>query len=314
MYGTVDTGYSTMGQAWPNLEWKWDIGGNHGGSTGLDPRHLKTGVRYSMDTLNTNPVDLLVVERGHILQLPSRGSGKGVPPEPRWRVMIRGTEGGKQPKLILESWSGQAGLWPGGPTAKSEHVLWDAIGYSSRYRTLGATQVGGAILQERLLVARVKVEWAETWAWSELGPNAPSQPMSNLLDPQGLVPYQEWRTNLPAHVSHCADPLVEPMPWSPWQVKGGWIHVDRKGYRQILPYEIGRGLGILKPLVELIKKPSLQAHSKPIAAWKESWHITQDNKYFSLGVCVHFNCRPWTGAARTSWYHNRRVSGGGPAR
>jgi hypothetical protein len=98
--------------------------------------------------------------------------------------------------------------------------------------------VGGAIIQARLVVARVRYEWSHLWIWNpqESETDLP-RPMSNLLTPSGLLkPYQyvDGRHGDP----HA---LTGPMPG----FFGAYIKTDR-GVRRVLPEETGRGLGIPK--------------------------------------------------------------------
>jgi hypothetical protein len=98
--------------------------------------------------------------------------------------------------------------------------------------------VGGAIVQVQLMVARVKYEWSHLWIWNPQENKADlPRPMSNLLIPPGLVKpyhYVEGRRGDP----HA---LTDPMTGS----VGAHIKTER-GVRRVLPEETGRGLGIPK--------------------------------------------------------------------
>jgi hypothetical protein len=110
--------------------------------------------------------------------------------------------------------------------------------YVSRYKRVSATDVGGAITQSRLLVARVKHEWSHLWMWSteETETDTP-RPMSNLLTPPGLIRAHQF-----VHGRH-GDPIAQfdPMP----SHLGACINTER-GTRRLMPEESGRGLGTPK--------------------------------------------------------------------
>jgi hypothetical protein len=63
------------------------------------------------------------------------------------------------------------------------------MGFITRCQLINAIEVGGAIQQERLIVARVHVFWEYLWTWDQIEAGQEVlQPMSNLLTPPGLVP------------------------------------------------------------------------------------------------------------------------------
>ncbi len=76
---------------------------------------------------------------------------------------------------------------------KGHTSIWEELGYTTRCRTVQATDVGGAIQQEKLITARVQQEWGHAWKWDpeEAQPDL-IRPMSNLLTPPGLVPYKAY--------------------------------------------------------------------------------------------------------------------------
>jgi hypothetical protein len=108
----------------------------------------------------------------------------------------------------------------------------------SRYKRINATNVGGAINQSRLLVARVKREWSHLWVWGteETEIDIP-RPMSNLLIPPGLVGSHKYVSG------RSGDPIaiVHPVP----SVMGAYIKTER-GTRRLMPEETSRGLGVPK--------------------------------------------------------------------
>jgi hypothetical protein len=99
-----------------------------------------------------------------------------------------------------------------------------------RCRVINAVEVGGAINQERLLVARVHAFWNHLWTWGDLEAGEEvTRPMSNLLTPPGLVP-----RHLYDHRSQrvVPDAQVDPMPC----YIGAWIQTE-KGVRRLMPEE-----------------------------------------------------------------------------
>ena len=76
---------------------------------------------------------------------------------------------------------------------KGRTTVWEQLGYTTGCRTVQATDIGGAIRQEKLVMALVQREWNHAWKWGpqELQPDL-SRPMSNLLTPPGLVPYKAY--------------------------------------------------------------------------------------------------------------------------
>lgn len=64
--------------------------------------------------------------------------------------MIASTSISARPKVVVESLA-----WENGPSGKSARTRWTRLGYESQFRRVEATEVGGAIAQSRLLVARV---------------------------------------------------------------------------------------------------------------------------------------------------------------
>jgi hypothetical protein len=157
IYGTIDCGEATMDQAWPTLDWKWAVDSR---KERIGPITHVEGPRYSLDLLNKSPVDMVVIERGHILRpMTSQANRDG----PRWRRMISHTQPSRRPAVVLEVWDGKASLWPTGPLSKGERVKWDEEGYTSRYKEVSAAAVGGAVRQSRLLVVRLLKSEELTW-------------------------------------------------------------------------------------------------------------------------------------------------------
>jgi hypothetical protein len=113
------------------------------------------------------------------------------------------------------------------------------MGYTTRCRVINAVEVGGAINQERLLVACVHAFWNHLWTWGDLEAGEEvTQPMSNLLTPPGLVPRHLYDHRSKRVVP---DARVNPMPC----YIGAWIQTE-KGVRRIMPEETSKGLGAPK--------------------------------------------------------------------
>jgi hypothetical protein len=84
------------------------------------------------------------------------------------------------------------------------------MGDTTRCRVVNETEVGGAINQEWLIVARVHRHWDHLWRWGqfEAGQEV-TRPMSNLLTPAGLVPSKLYNRQ---SQRKAPDARTEPMP------------------------------------------------------------------------------------------------------
>jgi hypothetical protein len=139
--------------------------------------------RYPRKLLNRQPVDLLVVELGIDHRPPTTLKRSA------WEDLVQHTYPRNRPRVVLETWTGSAQLWSSGPVCKGRTTVWDELGYTTRCRLIQATDVGGAIWQEKLVVARIQHKWAHAWSWSPVEARSDLvRPMSNLLTPPGLVP------------------------------------------------------------------------------------------------------------------------------
>jgi hypothetical protein len=156
-----------------------------------------------------------------------------------WEKLVSKTELKCHPCVVLEVWpSPSAQLWSKGPTCKGTMSCWQELNYVSRYKPVSATNIGGAIVQSRLLVAQVKQAWSHPWVWNLKESKADLPwPMSNLLTPAGLIKSSCYVMN----IGGAPDMLTEPMPG----FVGAYITTDW-GIRQVLPEETGQGLGIPK--------------------------------------------------------------------
>jgi hypothetical protein len=234
-YGCIDGGFELARLAWSKLE--------HRFSVRRDKERVDQGLadapgkvffghhRYPQKLLQKLPVDLLIVERGHLFQ-----PIKNYSPEP-WEDLVKSTRVRSRPKVILESWSNVAQTWTRGPVCKATITRWQAQGYATRCQLLRATKFGGAIQQSRFLVVRILGDLCQEWHWPQ--PEKDSEfvrPMSNLLTPPGLL-----RAKTNKFVQTGIDPILEPMPCRP----GLWIKT-KGGSRRLQPDEVSRGLGLPK--------------------------------------------------------------------
>jgi hypothetical protein len=232
-YGTIDAGLETMRLAWPVLEHRFAVRRPEDLCITVEEEtYHKIGPRYPSNLLSRKPVDLLVVEQGHIQRPPSSAA------EQNWEALIAATPISKRPRVVIESWGSGADLWEKGPTTKGSQSRWSKLGYTSRCRRVNASHVGGAINQVRLLVARVQDAYAPLWSWKAYpSPPPPARPMGNLLTPPGLVrksAYCQLEIDSPMDT-------LDPMPSYP----GAWIKTER-GHRRLLMEETARGLGVPK--------------------------------------------------------------------
>ncbi len=239
-FGTLDGGIETMRMAWATLEHKFavrrrneTIGHLEEGTS--DAKVVPGPRRYPEHLLKNHPVGLLVVERGHI-QRP-----EAVPKAEEWEKLVEGTALEHRPKIIIESWKATALMWSQGPTSKGVITRWRTLGYATRCRRIGATQVGGAITQNRLLVLRIEEAQEQRWKWPAIKLHSEvARPMSNLLTPPGLV---DWKAHIrtPGLAEKALDVLIHPMP----AVPGALIKTE-KGVRRVTPQEVGCGMGLPK--------------------------------------------------------------------
>lgn len=136
-----------MRDAWQRLAHVFSVEQEH--TTPDDsPVIWYNGPRYTLSLLNKHPVEVLVVERGHI-----RLARTDPVPE-RWELLISKTREQHRPLVVLEMWDISATTWDNGPSGQPIRVRWEQLGYSTRMRAVNATNVGGAISQRRLVITR----------------------------------------------------------------------------------------------------------------------------------------------------------------
>jgi hypothetical protein len=247
-FGVIDGGLELMRLAWPSLKHVFSVRRNNvnlpspAGVT-APPKIIQGVHRYPPNLLNQHPVDLLVVDQGSLYQPPVKYE------RTPWEVLLDTTHTKRQPRIVIETWTSSAQMWNKGPMSKAHTTIWTDLGYCTRCKVVRATDVGGAIRQDRLIVARVQKKWNHLWKWD--AKEASSElicPMSNLLTPPGLVPCRSYDRHSDRNPP---DARTDPMP----EQCRAWIHTE-KGVQRLSLEETSRGLGILKD-TEVPLSPSL---------------------------------------------------------
>lgn len=231
-YGTMWAGLETMEPAWNALTHTFSVNAHHEGRA----LHRYPGPRPPRNVLMTHPVDLLVVEQGHMTRRPDLGQNvcSG------WQALVEFAD--RPPRVVLETWPGRAGLWANGPTSKASAAHWERLGYATRCKLVVSDQCGGPVGQRRLLVVRLLRHHSASWEWAELDPPGTVRPMGNGLTPPGLVPPHQWRPRPPPYVRRVFDPQTEVLPWGDHGSAETWIQ-DQGRFRKVTPCEKGGLLG-----------------------------------------------------------------------
>ena len=180
---------------------------------------------------------------------------------------MQDTEAFHRPSVIVEVWPSNAQVWAKGPMVKQWLRRWDEWGFTSRCKLVRATSVGGAIRQNRLIVARVKHPWADDWEWDRIEPDeSVVRPMSNLLTPPGLLNRAGGYTSKVERLDY-PDSTIDPMPGSP----GAWISTPQ-GIRRLLSPETARGLGFSKEEATPICGSYIGSYT--LGTWGVAWNRT----------------------------------------
>ena len=162
-FGIIDGGLELMKEAWPSLEHKFSVRRSAielAGDAGTNKPTIYLGHhRYPAILLKKHPVDLLAVENGYLKTPPIKYSRTA------WTNLVEGTPQECRPRVVVETWPASAQMWRQGPICKAHTTVWKEMGYTTRCRVVNATEVGGAVNQERLIVARVHVHWDHLWRW-----------------------------------------------------------------------------------------------------------------------------------------------------
>jgi hypothetical protein len=231
-FGIIDGGLELMKYAWPSLQHKFSVRRNdanlldNDGDTQVFLGHH----RYPKDLLRKHSVDLITVEQGHLKTPPVKY--RRTP----WEDLVENSPKACRPRVVIETWPASAQMWRQGPVCKAHTTVWKDMAYITRCRLINATEVGGAIQQERLIVVRVHVHFEHLWTWDKIEAGQEVQrPMSNLLTPPGLVPYKAYDRRTTRTVPNAR---TDPMPGH----FGAWIETE-KGIRRLMPEETSKGLG-----------------------------------------------------------------------
>jgi hypothetical protein len=249
-FGIIDGGLEMMRFAWPTLEHKLSVQRSRDilpplGSSEWNPKVVPGTHRYRASLLNKRPVDMLIVEPG-TRQLPPT-SYQRIP----WEDLVSTTCLKKRPRLVLEMWSANAQMWSKGPLCKARATVWSDMEYHTRCRVVRATDIGGTICQDKLVVARVHKSWNHVWSWDpDKAASDTIRAMSNLLTPPGLVPQRSYDMQAKGDPP---DARSQPMP----STVGAWIRTE-KGIRQVSLEETSRGLGLPKDTCLKITAPLLE--------------------------------------------------------
>ena len=225
-----------MRYAWPKLDVRFAV---RNSKESLppdleDPQNLFYGPhRTRPSLLNKHPVDLLVIEKG------SHGAPiSNLSPQP-WEEIIQQTSPANQPTVVIEAWQSSATLWRHGPTSKAVTARWRDLGYDLYCKKVNATQIGGAIDQERLLVIRLKRDSGFSWHRDQLDRDlSVIRPMGNLLVPPGLISRKAY---LQRESLYTPKATIDPMPH-----QAGALIETANGVRRLKAEELARGLGISK--------------------------------------------------------------------
>lgn len=234
-FGVIDGGLELMKYAWPFLDHKFSVRRNDTKLLGDDGRTeiIRGHHRYPRDLLRRHPVDLLTIEQGHLTTPPPKYQRTS------WEDLVEFSPKECRPRVLIETWPGTAQMWRQGPVCKGHTSVWAEMGYTTRCRLINATEVGGAIQQERLIVARVHAHWEHLWSWDNIEAGQEVlRPMSNLLTPPGLVSPKLYDRRSNRKVPQAR---TDPMPGH----MGAWIETER-GIRRLMPEETSNGLGAPK--------------------------------------------------------------------
>ena len=264
-YGVIDGGGETMRYAWRGLKHKFSVRRQSDTVPVVDhlpcsrPTIFVGHNRYRKDLLEKCPVDLLVVERGAFHQPPSTLERSP------WESLVYNTTIPNRPKVVFELWAPSAQLWNRGPTSKACVSRWNTHDYTTHCRLIKATSVGGAIQQDRLLIARVRKTYDDSWQW-DTQDQAPEviRPMGNLLTPPGLVNHRQY-------VQHCSPTLLPNSLYDPMPGRVGSLVTTERGVRRLTTDETARGLGIPKadshlPTSSLLQRTTSVFHWEYLSA------------------------------------------------
>ena len=198
--------------------------------------------RLAYNTLAKYPVELLVVNQAN--NLPTSSSANL-----DWREIIERGAQCHRPKIVIEMWPSNSQHWSYEPMSKQTNSQWSKLGYNSRYKLVGATEIGGAIQHSRLIVLRLIPRLNQSWDWETFCGDEIPRAMENLL----TLPHKVY---IPPCLQIFAGTIPvasrDPMPSS----INSMIETD-KGVRRLRIEEFACGLGADKPLYLLLGKTLL---------------------------------------------------------
>jgi hypothetical protein len=184
------------------------------------------------DFLALNPVDMLVL--GDLMD-PTHGL---------WLDGVK--QSPSPPSLVIEFWPDHTLIAEDGPVSKTWAIRWEEANYGTTCRILNATQVGGIIELDWLMVihSRKNTIWQDL-KWPAVGPVI-NRAMNNCLRPANIPrPSYKFDKQSDAQkllhsgpIPHCGR---DPMPAGP-----GRSIETQKGVRRLLNDELARGPGTPK--------------------------------------------------------------------
>ena len=196
-----------MTSAWENMEHIFAI---RRSSEQLPPRTTNAKVITKFPSIHSSilpkhQMDLLVVEYC------SRTRSKNNDSPEAWETAIAEANAKSKPKVVLESWNARCNTWSHGPTATGCNTRWSKMGYETRVKFVSCTDVGGALEQFRILIARVQKCHASKWVWPSIPEATPRRPMANLLSPPGFISKTKYLSSTSPY-DIVSDASSDPMP------------------------------------------------------------------------------------------------------
>jgi hypothetical protein len=173
-YGTAGLGLDLTAEVWPMLTQEFMSAGSTFPSNcpGRPECNLIPSVaRLPLDILTRHSVTILVL-----------GSLDLVIHE-AWLRRVKASK--LPPCIVLEYWHADWALKESGPMAKLAMEKWSRADFRSRCSMINATQVGGVVDRQWLMVARVRNDQPEGWTWPKF-PEEIQRPMNNCLGPAGV--------------------------------------------------------------------------------------------------------------------------------
>ena len=158
-FGTYGSGFPLVAAAWKGLKHVFDVHTRKDNTKSQIPEamHVYKGLRCRRNLFNKHPVDIFAVDMG------SRPTTNYDVKIEHWERMIQVSQITFQPKVIIETWPARAVTWEQGPTGKASRERWKVLGYNTRLQRVDSQDIGGAIIQPRLIVVRIKPKVMLEW-------------------------------------------------------------------------------------------------------------------------------------------------------